>query len=88
MTLDSVSILGIPVSLLDSYEHAVDHITGLIKQKQKTFCVAINPEKVYRAQTDPELKQLLHEADMHICDRIGVAMAARTDISQPPALES
>jgi N-acetylglucosaminyldiphosphoundecaprenol N-acetyl-beta-D-mannosaminyltransferase len=48
-----------------------------IEQREKTFCVAINPEKIYRAQTDPSLCALIEQANVHICDGVGAAIAAR-----------
>lgn len=74
--LDQIDILGIPVTVLDSYSHAVSYIVDRVRQKQKTFCVAINPEKIYRSQSDTEFKELVDAADLHICDGIGVVMAA------------
>jgi N-acetylglucosaminyldiphosphoundecaprenol N-acetyl-beta-D-mannosaminyltransferase len=48
-----------------------------LKKKQKSFCVAINPEKVYRAARDRELNRILAQADMGICDGVGISIAAR-----------
>jgi N-acetylglucosaminyldiphosphoundecaprenol N-acetyl-beta-D-mannosaminyltransferase len=74
---DSLNILGIPLSVTTSYPDTVAKILGRIWHRRKTFCVAINPEKVYRAQTDREERELLHQADLHICDGVGTAIAAR-----------
>lgn len=73
----SVEILGVPVSLLDSYDHAVQAILGWIRQGAKTYCVAINPEKIHRAGIEPELWHLIRQANLHICDGIGASVAAR-----------
>jgi N-acetylglucosaminyldiphosphoundecaprenol N-acetyl-beta-D-mannosaminyltransferase len=73
----SMSVLGVRVSPFDSYPHALACIEERIRSRQKTFCVAINPEKVYRAMHDPDLRALLASTDIGICDGIGVALAAR-----------
>ncbi len=74
---DKYDLFGVPLTNLKSYSHALDSIVQRIKQSQKTFCVAINPEKIHRAQGDPELLDLLNSADFHICDGIGAALAIR-----------
>ena len=74
---EELDVLGIRLTNLRSYAHAVDSIVGRIQRAQKTFCVAINPEKIYRAQSDPALRALMDSADVHICDGIGAKMAAR-----------
>ncbi len=71
-----IDILGIPLSVLASYEEAVGRIIDRIRRGQKTFCVALTPEKSYRAHKDDELKQIIQVADLHICDGIGMAIAA------------
>jgi N-acetylglucosaminyldiphosphoundecaprenol N-acetyl-beta-D-mannosaminyltransferase len=79
-TIDSLKqaeILGVPVTILDSYSHAVEIVINRIKRRQKTFCVAVNPIKIYRAQSDIKLKQLINSAHMHICDGVGTAIAGR-----------
>ncbi|MBN2475605.1 MAG: WecB/TagA/CpsF family glycosyltransferase [Pirellulales bacterium] len=75
--VEKLSILGIPITVFRSYDHAVDCVIERIRRRKKTFCVAINPEKVYRARLDAGLKGLIHAADFHICDGVGVAIAAR-----------
>ncbi len=74
---DSLEIFGVPVSAFNSYEHAEDCILQRVRQGRRTFCVAINPEKIYRAQKDKELKELIDAADFHICDGIGTTIAVR-----------
>lgn len=75
--LDFLEVLGIPLTILASYEDTVRHVLTRIRNRQKTFCVAINPEKIHRAQSDRELRDLIQQADFHICDGVGAAMAAR-----------
>jgi exopolysaccharide biosynthesis WecB/TagA/CpsF family protein len=71
-----LNILGIPVIPFDSYSQAVDCIASRITARKKTFCVALNPEKVYRALYDPVIENVLRNADIGICDGIGICLAA------------
>ena len=73
---DSISILGTRVSVLQSYDDAVRLIRERILSRLPTFCVAINPEKVYRARKDPGLSRVLESADIGICDGVGVSLAS------------
>lgn len=72
-----LDILGVRISLFRSYRHAVDMIVERIILGEKTFCIAINPEKIYRAQKDIALRELLNLADLPICDGVGAVLAAR-----------
>jgi N-acetylglucosaminyldiphosphoundecaprenol N-acetyl-beta-D-mannosaminyltransferase len=74
--LQSLCILGTRVSVLGSYDEAVHLIQQRIASKRPTFCVAINPEKVYRAKYDTRLNWVLDSANIRICDGIGVSLAA------------
>lgn len=74
---DSVDVHGIPVTMFDSYEHALRCVRDRINAGRKTFCVAINPEKIYAAYRKPVLRDILLKANMHICDGVGAAIAAR-----------
>jgi len=65
------------LSPLASYDDAVDQVVERIRQGQKTFCVALTPEKSQRAHHDETLKQIIQSAEMQICDGVGVAIAAR-----------
>ena len=47
-----------------------------IEANRRTFCVALNPEKVYRASHDPRLSRVLNSADLRICDGAGISLAA------------
>ncbi|MGB8460269.1 MAG: WecB/TagA/CpsF family glycosyltransferase, partial [Priestia megaterium] len=44
---------------------------------RKSFIVAINPEKIMKAQEDRELKSLLNQATYQIPDGIGVILASK-----------
>lgn len=75
-TPDSVSILGIGISTFSSYDVAVSFVNERILNKKKTFCVAMNPEKLYRAARNPQLQAVLRSADMRICDGVGISLAS------------
>jgi len=74
---NDISVLGVKVTPFDSYAHAVRCIAERIASGKQTFCVAVNPEKVYRAGLDQKLRAVLEQADIGICDGVGVAVAAR-----------
>src|ERR1043165_7735073 len=73
---ESVSILGTKVSAFDSYDHALELIRRRVAARLRTFCVAINPEKVYRARKDATLRRALDSAHIRICDGVGVSLAS------------
>ncbi len=72
----SVSVLGVPVSVFAGYDEALDLIRQRMTLRLPTFCVAINPEKIYRARQDPKLLGLLQSAHVQVCDGIGVSIAS------------
>jgi N-acetylglucosaminyldiphosphoundecaprenol N-acetyl-beta-D-mannosaminyltransferase len=72
-----LDVLGTPVTPFLSYQEVGDVVAGFIRCGQKAWCVAINPEKVCMAQRDSELRELTRQAQLQICDGIGVAIAMR-----------
>jgi N-acetylglucosaminyldiphosphoundecaprenol N-acetyl-beta-D-mannosaminyltransferase len=72
-----LDILGVPVSVFPSRSHAVDTIVERVVAGHRTFCVAVNPEKIYRARRNRQLLSLLRAADIHVCDGIGASLAGR-----------
>lgn len=73
---DSLSVLGIPVNVFDSCDDALQLIRHRISTRQRTFCVAINPEKAYRAKCDARLGSILASAQVRLCDGAGISLAA------------
>ena len=71
------SITGVPVLPFETYDQVLEHIEDTIESNRKSFCVAINPIKIYNAWHTPELLDLLKHADINICDGIGVSIASR-----------
>jgi N-acetylglucosaminyldiphosphoundecaprenol N-acetyl-beta-D-mannosaminyltransferase len=74
---ETIEVLGARLTPFESYAHAEAAIAGLIRRGQRARCVALNPEKLYRAQRDDALRGLLGSAEIGICDGIGAALAAR-----------
>lgn len=72
-----LEVLSIKVSQLNGYEDACDAVARAVRNRERCFCVAINPEKVERAASDPVLRRLLNSAQLQIADGIGVVWAAR-----------
>jgi len=72
-----LTVLGIPLSVIDSYESALALIRRRIMDRRQTFCTAINPAKIYLANRNPKLKGVLDAAHIHICDGVGAALAAK-----------
>ena len=76
-TRTPLSIIGVPVLPLESYAEAVAHVEETVCTRRKSFCIAINPEKVQRAKQDKQLLGVLRQADLGICDGVGIVLAAK-----------
>lgn len=70
------NILGVDVCIT-SYNELKDKIDKDIKNKSKSFIVAINPEKILKARNDEKLRKLLNNATYQIPDGIGVVYASK-----------
>jgi N-acetylglucosaminyldiphosphoundecaprenol N-acetyl-beta-D-mannosaminyltransferase len=70
------TILGVDVST-DNYDALTAKLLKRIDNREKAFIVAINPEKIIKAQEDPSLMKLLNSADFQIPDGIGVILASK-----------
>jgi N-acetylglucosaminyldiphosphoundecaprenol N-acetyl-beta-D-mannosaminyltransferase len=71
-----VDILGVPVDCVGMHE-ALEYAESVIRGEGHVSVVAVNPEKIIRAQKDPLLKNQLVSAGLLIPDGIGVVLAAR-----------
>ena len=69
-------ILGIQVSVT-TYEELKNSVEKDILNHQKSFIVAINPEKVLKARKDEQLKELLNKATYQIPDGVGIIYASK-----------
>ena len=71
-----IEILGVPVDCV-TMEQALDWAESMIKGHHPCTILAVNPEKVMRAQQDGNLLAQLRAADLLIPDGIGIVLAAR-----------
>jgi N-acetylglucosaminyldiphosphoundecaprenol N-acetyl-beta-D-mannosaminyltransferase len=72
-----IEILGVPVDCLDWQSTLAVIESCLDAHEPARSVVAVNPEKVIRAQRDPGLLGDLQRSDVLIPDGIGVVVAAR-----------
>lgn len=70
------SYLGVNVCNIDMNE-AIEEINRIIEVKKPSFVVAINPEKIIKAEKDENLLKLLNRAAIQIPDGVGVVIASR-----------
>jgi len=70
-------VLGIPITCFNSYEHAVHTIVERIQEGRKTFCIAINPEKVCFCHGDRAFASIVRRGHVYICDGVGTCAAVR-----------
>jgi N-acetylglucosaminyldiphosphoundecaprenol N-acetyl-beta-D-mannosaminyltransferase len=71
----AIPLMRLHITPFLSYRHACACVEGLIDSKKKAFSVAINPEKLFKAENDQKLADLINNAQMFICDGIGAAIA-------------
>lgn len=67
---------GIEVNT-EGYEELMTKIFGRIRQGEKSFIVAINPEKLMASRKDDQLRSILQTADFQIPDGVGVLLASK-----------
>ncbi|KRQ87443.1 putative N-acetylmannosaminyltransferase [Caloramator mitchellensis] len=67
--------LGVDVCPLNMGQVLVE-VDRIILEKEPSFIVAINPEKIMKAQEDSNLKELLNSAALQIADGVGVVIAS------------
>ncbi|WP_433744986.1 WecB/TagA/CpsF family glycosyltransferase [Falsibacillus pallidus] len=67
--------LGVEVCS-QTYAEITSSLFDDIEKKNKAFIVAINPEKIMKAQDDAKLKELLNRANYQIPDGMGVIVAS------------
>ena len=61
----------------ETYDQVLERVEKAVESNRKSFCAAINPIKIYRAWHEPDLLTLLRQADINICDGVGVSIASR-----------
>lgn len=75
--VETVSVMGVPITCFHSYQHAVEHILARIRAHRMTFCLAVGPEKICFARADAPLLDVIRQADIHCCDGVGASVAVR-----------
>lgn len=72
--MSKADVLGVLIDKI-SLNQAVESVGGWLKQAQKRYIVTPNPEFVMLAQKDQEFKKILNQADLAICDGVGLRLA-------------
>ncbi|WDU82018.1 WecB/TagA/CpsF family glycosyltransferase [Caloramator sp. Dgby_cultured_2] len=67
--------LGVDVCPLNMGQVLLE-VDRIIMERKPSFIVAINPEKIMKAQEDESLKNLLNSATIQIADGVGVVIAS------------
>lgn len=70
------SYLGVNVCNINMNE-AIQEINRIIEDRRPSFVVAINPEKIMKAEKDEKLLGLLNSASIQIPDGVGVVIASK-----------
>jgi len=85
-----IQVLGAPIDCVDM-QQALDVVDFMIKGNKPQTVIAINPEKVIKAQSNPKLLEWMNKAGLLIPDGIGVVVAVRLltgdNISRVPGAE-
>jgi N-acetylglucosaminyldiphosphoundecaprenol N-acetyl-beta-D-mannosaminyltransferase len=71
-----IEILGVPVDCV-TMDQALDWADSMMQGHHPCTILAVNPEKVMRAQQDGKLLDQLRAADLLIPDGIGIVLATR-----------
>ena len=79
------TILGIDISDTTLREVSEYVIKSVKNSKQKLFIATPNPEMVVYCSSHPSTKKLINEADIALCDGVGLQLAA--DILETPLKE-
>lgn len=69
-------MFGVDVNT-ESSRATIGRIFSRLETSEKSFIVAINPEKLMKSRRDPELRAILNEATVGIPDGVGVVIASR-----------
>lgn len=85
-----VQVMGTPIDCVDMTQ-ALKAVDSMVKGNKAQTVIAINPEKVIKAQNDPKLLEWFNKAGLLIPDGIGVVVAVRNlvgeKISRVPGAE-
>lgn len=70
------TLMGVPVDALSEAE-AIEWVAGAIAVGKPRTIASVNPERIMQARRQPELAQILRQADLALADGAGVIWAAR-----------
>lgn len=73
---ERVTLLGSPIDCVDM-AGALNAVDRLVRGERARTVLAVNPEKIIQAQSDPVLRRALSDAGLLIPDGIGAVMAVR-----------
>lgn len=71
-----IEVLGVPVDCVDM-QQSLERVDHMLKGNKAEAVIAVNPEKVIKAQNNPTLLTRLRQAGLLIPDGIGLVVAAR-----------
>lgn len=71
-----IEILGVPIDCVDM-KHSLQVVDAMIAGNTAQTVIAVNPEKIIKAQSDTHLLKFLQNADLLIPDGIGAVIAAK-----------
>ena len=69
--------LGIPVDPVDNEGALTAARLAVVGERPPLLVIAINPEKVMKAQHDAELRSFIEHAGLRIADGVGIVLASR-----------
>ncbi len=81
--MQTVDILGAPVARL-TLDEAAAAVAGFVREGRPRQVITLNPEFLYRAQSEPELMAAVRRADLVTADGVGIVWAARRAGSPVP----
>lgn len=74
--MDTVDVLGASVACLTLGE-AAEVVAGFVREGRPRQVITLNPEFLYRAQSERELMETVRRADLVTADGVGIVWAAR-----------
>lgn len=74
--METVDILGAPVARL-TLDQAARAVADFVREGRPRQVITLNPEYLYRAQSEPELMETMRRADLVTADGVGIVWAAR-----------
>ncbi len=72
----TVEILGVKIDCL-TLPQALQDVVNLIRGRGNYYIVTPNPEMVVHAQSHPQFKDILNQADLSLADGVGLQWAAK-----------